>query len=96
MSNRSQVGIITRDSDDESLSVSLPSNGEESMKVKQINSFLNTSATEIPGEGNEAVRNSLKNRILRILSTDDEEEDIDDEPFNRCKEGTISADISWR
>ena len=75
------VGIITRDSDDESISVSLPSNGEESTKVKQLNSFLNTSIEENNVEKNNLVRSNLKRQILRILSTDDEEDEIAELPF---------------
>ena len=91
--NRSSVGIITRDSDDESLSVSLPSNSEESNKLKQINSFLNTSAADVPVDRNQTVRNSLKNRILRILSTDDEDEDNADESSNNFNEGLTKVDV---
>ena len=65
------IGMGTRDSDDESLSISLPSNGEDTDNLK-----LDThdSATGKQNDKNNSIRNSLRKQILRILSTDDEDE----------------------
>ena len=79
------IGITTRDSDDESISISLPSNGEESNKDK-VNSFLNATSDETKLDQNDFVRNSLKKQILRILSTDDEDDEMNESPLKNQTE----------
>ena len=66
-------GIIGNNSDDESLSISLPSNGEEKSYKLPTNTLVDSEKNELKKE---TVRNTLKKQILRILSTDDEDEII--------------------
>ena len=95
-----QIGIITCDSDDESISISLPSNAEDSNKLQQIDSFLNINPAD--GKGNKAyTHNTLKKEILKILSTDDEEDEIHESPRNEAEADKISMEehrlvMSWR
>ena len=78
-----QIGIITSDSDDESISISLPSNAEDSNKLQQIDSFLNINPVD--GKDNKAyTHDKLKKEILKILSTDDEEDEIHESPRNEA------------
>ena len=83
-----QIGIITCDSDDESISISLPSNAEDSNKLQQKDNHAYT-------------HNKLKNEILKILSTDDEEDEIHESPRNEAEAVKISMEeqrlvMSWR
>jgi len=56
----------------------LPSNGEEPNKNK-LTSFVDASPPAgIKPDKNDFVRNSLKKQILSILSTDDEEDEINE------------------
>ena len=64
-------GIDVQDSDDESLSISLPSNNEDTRNHLTDKEF--NDKHENMDEQNLA-RSTLKKQILRILSTDDEEE----------------------
>ena len=95
-----QIGIITCDSDDESISISLPSNAEDSNKLQQIDSFLNIKPVD--GKDNKAyTHNKLKKEILKILSTDDEEDEIHESPRNEAEADKISMEehrlvMSWR
>ena len=66
-------GIIGNNSDDESLSISLPSNGEEKSNKLPTNTLVDSKTNELKKQ---TVRNTLKKQILRILSTGDEEEII--------------------
>ena len=59
------------DSDDESLSISLPSNNENTNNLLSTYTLTDTEKITFKKDN---VRNTLKKQILRILSTDDEEE----------------------
>lgn len=74
-----QIGIMTCDSDDESISISLPSNAEDSNKLQQKDNHTYT-------------HNKLKNEILKILSTDDEEDEIHESPRNKAEAVEISME----
>ena len=63
--------IVGHDSDDESLSIPLSSNNEG------VSNYLSGNTLCDAGKSSEtqySVRNTLKKQILRILSTDDEDE----------------------
>ena len=63
--------IVGHDSDDESLSIPLSSNNEGVSNYLSGNTLCNA---EKSSERQYSVRNTLKKQILRILSTDDEDE----------------------
>ena len=64
-------GIVGHDSDDESLSIPLSSNNEGISNYVSGNTL---SDAEKSSDRKHSIRNTLKKQILRILSTDDEDE----------------------